>query len=141
MIRVVLDTNVVVSALLQPLGPSAQIFVMALGGSIQLCVSGSVYSEYEEVISRPRLKRSTEIIAATLQSIREKGFWVRPTQKVQACLDPDDDVFLECAQAAHADYLVTGNLKDFPTLWEGTRIVTPRWLLDSKLLKRGETTS
>ncbi len=108
MIRVVLDTNIVVSALLQPLGPSAQIFVVSLGGSIQLCVSGSVYAEYEEVISRPRLKRSEEIIAATLQSIREKGFWVRPVEKVQACLDPDDDIFLECAQAAHADYLVTG---------------------------------
>jgi putative PIN family toxin of toxin-antitoxin system len=141
MIRVVLDTNIIVSALLQPLGPPAQIVVMALGGSIELCVSGSVYTEYEEVISRPRLKRSAEIIAATLQSIREKGFWVRPTQKVQACLDPDDDIFLECAQAAHADYLVTGNLKDFPTLWESTRIVTPRWLLDSKLLKKREETS
>jgi putative PIN family toxin of toxin-antitoxin system len=141
MIRVVLDTNIIVSALLQPLGPSAQIFVMALGGSLQLCVSGSVYTEYEEVISRPRLKRSTEIIAITLQSIREKGFWVRPTEKVHACLDPDDDIFLECAQAAHADYLVTGNLKDFPTMWEGTRVVTPRWLLDSKLLKKSEETS
>jgi uncharacterized protein len=90
MIRVVLDTNIVVSAFLQPLGPSAQIFVMALGGSSQLCMSGGVYAEYEEVISRPRFKRSPEVIAAALQSIREKGLWVRPTEKVRACLDPDD---------------------------------------------------
>jgi putative PIN family toxin of toxin-antitoxin system len=115
MIKLVLDTNIIVSALLQPLGPSAQIFVISLSGSLQLCVSGAVYAEYEEVISRPRLKRSGETIVATLESIREKGFWVRPVETVRACPDPDDDIFLECAQAAGADYLVTGNLKDFPT--------------------------
>jgi putative PIN family toxin of toxin-antitoxin system len=101
MIRVVLDTNIVVSALLQPLGPPAQVFVLALGGSLQLCVSGSVYAEYEEVISRPRFARSADIIAATLQAIREKGIWVRPAERVKACADPDDDIFLECAQAAN----------------------------------------
>jgi len=52
MIRVVLDTNIIVSALLQPLGPSAQIFMLALGGWLQFCMTGSVYAEYEEVISR-----------------------------------------------------------------------------------------
>jgi putative PIN family toxin of toxin-antitoxin system len=79
MIRVVLDTNIIVSALLQPLGPPAQIFVLALGGSIRLCVSGRIYAEYEEVIRRPRFKRADDIIAGTLQAIREKALWVRPT--------------------------------------------------------------
>ena len=135
MTRVVLDTNIIVSALLQPLGPSAQIFLMCLEGALQMCVSGAIYAEYEEVIRRPRLQRSEDVAAAALLSVREKAFWVRPTEKVQACRDPDDDIFLECAQAAHADFVVTGNLKDFPTSWEGTRIVPPRWLLDSKLPK------
>jgi uncharacterized protein len=76
--------------------------MMALGGLLQLCVSGSVYAEYEEVISRPRFKRSPEIIAGALQAIRENALWVRPTEKLRVCLDPDDDAFLECAQAAHA---------------------------------------
>jgi uncharacterized protein len=53
MIRVVLDTNVIVSALLQPLGVPAQVFLLALSGALQLCMSGSIYTEYEEVISRP----------------------------------------------------------------------------------------
>ena len=73
MIRVVLDTNIIISALLQPLGPPAQIFVMALGGSVRMCMTGSVYAEYEEVIRRPRLKRSEETIAATLESIRHSA--------------------------------------------------------------------
>jgi putative PIN family toxin of toxin-antitoxin system len=130
MIRAVLDTNIVVSALLQPLGPPTRVLVLGLAGSIQLCVSGSVYSEYEEVISRPRFRRSAEVIANTLRAIRENAIWVRPTEAVQACSDPDADILLECAQAAGAAYLVTGNLKHFPESWKGTRIVTSRQFLD-----------
>ncbi len=100
MIRVVLDTNVIVSALLQPLGPPAAVFLLVAGGAVQLCISGSVYAEYEEVIRRPRLARDEEVIAATLQTVREKGFWVRPTETIKACSDSDDDIFLECAHAA-----------------------------------------
>lgn len=82
------------------------------------------------MIRRPRLRRSPEIIAGALQAIRDAGFWVRPVKPVKACSDRDDDIFLECAQAADAEYLVTGNLKHFPPSWIGTRIVSPRWLLD-----------
>jgi len=78
MIRVVLDTNIIVSALLQPLGPPAQVFLLALGNSVQLCVSGSIYAEYEEVIRRPRLRRTEETILSALNAIREKAYWVRP---------------------------------------------------------------
>jgi uncharacterized protein len=136
MIRVVLDTNIIVSALLQPLGPPAQVFTLAIGGSLQLCVRGNIYAEYEEVISRPRFERPVAVIAGSLQAIRDKSFWVRPAETIRACADPDDDMFLECAQAAQADYLVTGNLKHFPVSWENTRIVTARELLDIIL---GET--
>jgi predicted nucleic acid-binding protein len=45
--------------------------------------------------------------------------------------DPDDDIFLECAQAARAHYIVTGNLKDFPTTWADTQIVSARQFLDA----------
>lgn len=138
MIRVVLDTNIIVSALLQPLGVPAQVFMLALSGILQLCVSGSIYAEYEEVLRRPRFRRDEEIITKTLQAIRENGFWVRPMERVRACSDPDDDIFLECAQAAQADYLVTGNLKHFPTTWATTRIVTARSLLDSVLAGKPE---
>ena len=131
MIRVVLDTNIVVSALLQPLGPSGHIFLFALGNSIQMCVSGGIYAEYEEVIRRPRLKRSPDIVDAALRAIRENAFWVRPAIALNVCTDPDDDIFLECAQASQADYLVTGNLRHFPSSWKCTRVVTPRWLLDT----------
>ena len=95
-------------------------------------------STHEEVISRPRFKRSEEIIASALRAIREKGFWVRPTTRLLVCADPDDNMFLECAQAARAEYVVTGNLKHFPPTWESTRIVTPRHLLDVALGKNNK---
>ena len=95
MTRVVLDTNILVSALLQPLGPSAQLFLRCLNGSLQLCLTGSIFAEYEEVISRPRLKRSPDVIAGTLRTIRDIGLWVKPSARVTICSDPDDDVFLE----------------------------------------------
>ena len=130
MIRVVLDTNIVVSALLQPLGPPAQVVVLALNGSMQLCVSGNVYAEYEEVVRRGKFQRAVDTVAAMLGAIRDRAFWVKVTETVQACSDADDNIFLECAQASQADYLVTGNLKHFPTSRAGTRVVTARWLLD-----------
>jgi putative PIN family toxin of toxin-antitoxin system len=132
MIRVVLDTNILISALLSPQGPPAQVFLMTiLEPDTQLCVSGDIFAEYEELIRRPRLNRSDNEIEGTLRTIREKGLWVKPTEKVQACSDPDDNIFLECAQAADAQYLVTGNAKHFPAAWASTQIVTARQFLDA----------
>lgn len=132
MIRVVLDTNILISALLSPQGSPAQIFLMAiLEPDTQLCVSGDIFAEYEEVIRRPRLNRSDCEVANTLRTIREKGLWVKPTEKVHACSDPDDNIFLECAQAVAAHYLVTGNTKHFPAAWASTQIVTARQFLDA----------
>ena len=104
--------------------------MLAIDGSIQLCISGSIYAEYEEVLSRPRFHLGEDIIAGALSAIREKASWVRPTETIRACSDPDDDILLECAHAAQANYLVTGNLKHFPTAWPGMHIVTARRLLD-----------
>jgi putative PIN family toxin of toxin-antitoxin system len=104
--------------------------LLAVSGSIQLCITGEVYAEYEEVIRRPRFRRDESVIIAALDAIREKGFWVRPTETVRACADPDDDIFLECAQAARAAYLVTGNTKHFPATWRETRIVAARHFLE-----------
>jgi putative PIN family toxin of toxin-antitoxin system len=131
MIRVVLDTNIVVSALLQPHGPPAEVFLMALGNRLQFCLSGAIFAEYEEVIRRPRFRRSEEIILPTLGAVRTKARWIRPAESVRACADPDDDMFLECCQASRAHYLVTGNIKDFPARWLDTEVVAPRQFLEA----------
>jgi putative PIN family toxin of toxin-antitoxin system len=132
MIRAVLDTNILVSALLRPLGMPGRIFLMTLAGTTaQLCVSGDIYAEYEEVIQRPKFNRSGSVIEHALRAVRQNGFWIKPSEKVRACSDPDDDIFLECAQAAHAHYIVTGNSNHFPSKWADTLIVTARQFLDA----------
>jgi len=95
MIRVVIDTNILVSALLQPEGRPAAVLMLVLSGEVQLCVSDPVFAEYDEVIRRPRFKRSRAVIEKTLQSVRKLGHWVKPTVRVEECTDPDDNIFLE----------------------------------------------
>jgi len=112
MIRVVLDTNVLVAALLNPLGAPAQVLVFLMTDSdTQLCVSGPIFAEYEEVLGRPLFQRRKTESEAALRAIRAQALWVRPKEAVRACSDPDDDIFLECAQATGAHYLITGNAK------------------------------
>jgi putative PIN family toxin of toxin-antitoxin system len=85
MIQVVLDTNILISALLQPQGLPARIFLMTMAGTTtQLCVSGDIYAEYEEVIRRPRFNRSEAVIEHTLRAIRQNGFWIKPSERVHA---------------------------------------------------------
>jgi uncharacterized protein len=130
MIRVVIDTNILVSALLKPEGLPAAVLMLALSGEAQLCVSDAVFAEYAEVIRRPHLKRRPDVIEGTLQAIRKLGHWVRPSVRVEECTDPDDNVFLECAQAAEADYLVTGNQRHFPDRWKRTKVINARQLIE-----------
>jgi putative PIN family toxin of toxin-antitoxin system len=132
MIRVVIDTNIFISALLQPKGAPAEVLVLALAGeNARLCVSADIYAEYEEVIRRSRFRRSESEIADALRAIEEQSIWVKSAERVRACSDPDDDIFLECAQAARAHFLVTGNTKHFPSGWAETKIVTPRQFLQA----------
>jgi uncharacterized protein len=130
MIRVVLDTNIILSSLLQPLGPPAKVMFLARLGFLQLCVTGPIYAEYEEVMRRPRFSRISASISPTLQFIRESGLWVRPLESLRVCKDPDDNIFVECAEQAGASWLVTGNVQDFPPQWRNTEIATPRSFLD-----------
>lgn len=134
MIRVVLDTNIVISALRAGGFPGA-VFDLAMADLIQLCFTVAVLAEYEEVLGRARLRRPADKVAKALNRIRDKGCLVTKMVKVgpTACPDdPDDIIFLECAEAAAADYLVTGNRKHFPSIWKNTRIVTPREFMEKE---------
>jgi predicted nucleic acid-binding protein len=98
MIRLVLNTNILVSALLQPEGPPAFVFLMGLSVRVPICVSDAVYAEYEAVLRRPRFNILPEIIDQTLASLRVLGLWVKPKATAHAASNPDDDMFLDCAE-------------------------------------------
>jgi len=127
--RVVLDTNIIVSALLVPAGTQAGILLLALTDRIALYVSPSVLAEYEEVLRRPRLRLQSQQIDAAMAAVRKVAHVVEPIRTVTVSPDESDNRFIECAEAAGADWLVTGNTKHFPQRHGKTIIVTSRRFL------------
>ena len=127
--RVVLDSNIVVSACLTPQGASATIVELALLGYFTLCISQEVLSEYREVLARPKFSRELERIKTVLEGIEETSAVIVPRQRLTLSSDEEDNRLLECAQAAKADFLVTGNRKHFPDRMDEVRILSPREFL------------
>ena len=127
--RVVLDSNIVVSACLSPQGAPATIVELALLGHFTLCVSQEVLSEYREVLARPKFSRQLERIETVLEGIEDLAEVVAPQERLVLSTDDEDNRLLECAQIGKADFLVTGNRKHFPDRLDETRIVSPREFL------------
>ena len=136
--RVVLDTNIIVSALLVPTGTQAAVMLVALQGHVALYISPAVIAEYEEVLNRPRFKLAQPRIEAALTAIRKVAHSIAPTQTLSVSTHESDNRFLECAETANADYLVTGNIKHFPQTHKTTTIVTGRQFLDIININRSE---
>jgi putative PIN family toxin of toxin-antitoxin system len=129
-LRVVLDTNIVVSALLKPQGLEDQVLRLALSGHLQLFASPLVLVEYALVLPRPKLKLTQAEVRQTLDELCAASAIVRPTHVLSESLHEADNRFLECAEAAAADFLVTGKTEHFPKSWKATKIVNARRFLD-----------
>jgi uncharacterized protein len=128
--RVVLDTNIIVSAYLNEDGQPFRILKLALAGAIDLYASEPILDEYKELLHRKSYPMDLRRAALLLKKLRDASSLVKPAMKLSEATDPDDNIFLECAQAAKAEYLVTGNPRHFPTHWKYTRIVLPRQFIE-----------
>src|SRR5438132_632514 len=126
MIRVVLDTNVIVSAYLNQEGMPFFILKLGLVRIVQMYASEPVLAEYRELLHRKSYPLNKRRATLLLQTIRAASVIVKPVGRLSETSDPDDNIFLECAQAAKAHYLITGNTGDFPLRWKYTDIITPR---------------
>jgi putative PIN family toxin of toxin-antitoxin system len=129
-LRLVIDTNVVVSAALNPEGLQRTVFLLATTKPARWYVSDPIMEEYSAVLARPELKIRKSLRLQIIQLIKNHTYPIRPSQLPQVATDPDDNIFLECADAAHADYLVTGNQRHFPKFWKKTKIIHSREFLD-----------
>src|SRR5580658_2037747 len=125
-LRLVIDTNVVVSAALKPDGLQRTVVVLALTKPARLYVSSAILAEYRDVLSRPELQIRKGLRLQLLQQIRQRAHLVVPHRWLRVSADPDDDKFLECPDVARADYLVTGNQRHFPKFWKKTKVITSR---------------
>lgn len=129
-LRLVVDTNVVVSAALQEEGFPRIALLIAIARPARLYISQPILDEYSEVLARPAIGVRRGDRLRLLQLIRTRGFLVAPYRRLDVTNDPDDNIFVECADAARADYLITGNRKHFPQFWKGTKIITPREFIE-----------
>ena len=113
--RAVLDTNVVLSALLHPDGVCARLLHLVVAGAVEACIDHRILTEYTDVMARPKFKRHIppERVAIVLEHFHQSGTAVIAQPLAVALPDADDLCFLEVAASGQAD-LVTGNRRHFP---------------------------
>jgi len=129
-LRLVLDTNILVSAALKSGGLQRTVLLLAITKPARLYVSAPVLSEYKTVLARRELRIRKGLRLQLLQLINNRAHVVSPLQALQITTDPAGNIFLECADAARADYLVTGNQRHFPEFWKKTKIISSRQFID-----------
>lgn len=113
--RIVLDTNVLVSGLLRPFGAPGRLVRLIPTGDLVPCFDARILLEYREVLARDKFGFDTERVEALLVQVASSGSRVQGAAPLAIPLpDPDDEVFLEVAVTAGAEALVTGNLRHFP---------------------------
>ncbi len=133
--RVVLDTNVVLSAMLTNFGPAAVVLGLVFSRRLLLAVDEQILDEYEEVLSRPRFGIEPRDRIIVLERLRRVGQAHIPQALPggrKGFPDPNDVMFLELALGARVDSLVTRNTKPFPQQRCGSiAVVTPEQIVGS----------
>ena len=132
--KIVLDTNVVVASLISNGIPFKIINELAFENKVTVCISGPIFDEYVEVLSRPKFsvfkdfKSRAETFITKIQEVAVK---FSPDITLNVISDEADNRFLELSVYAKADYLITGNTNDFTEdKYENVDIVTPREFWD-----------
>ncbi len=128
--KIVIDTNVIVSALIQRSYPNRIINDLFIENKFQLCISEELIAEYYEVLARPKFAKFQDFFARAktlLVVIEAKATMFRPKIKLDLITDSDDNMILELADECEADFIITGNTTDFtfPT-YKQTKIVSPK---------------
>ena len=126
----VIDTNVLVSAMLKWDSVPGNIMELAFNGPVIPVLNEEIFNEYREVLLRPKFRLTDDIVNDVLEAINKRGIFVDAQSLDIELPDPKDRVFYEVFMEERKDedaYLVTGNIKHFPVK---PFIVTPRQMLD-----------
>src|SRR5262245_57779248 len=129
-LKLVLDTNLVVSAHINPDGLERLVLNLALASRVEFFITSEIFEEYKEVLGREKFGIEPTLVSESLRLIKQNAGMVKSKAVVTASPDPDDNKFLECAEAAGADYLVTGNKRHFPARWKQTKVVNAREIIE-----------
>jgi putative PIN family toxin of toxin-antitoxin system len=119
------------SAALKAQGQQAMVVQLVAFRAVEICVSEEVLGEYREVFSRPKFAHlDSKAVSHLLGLLEREAIRVSPTERLTISKHDSDNRFYECADAAGADYIVTGNAKHFQKPHKNTRIITSRQLLE-----------
>ena len=124
--RVVVDTNVVISSLLKPGSKPSRILRLILQGNLAIVINDHILAEYTEVASRPIFQLDKDKVQIVLDYLRSAAIRA-PSLPVRPSLpDPGDEPFLEAALSTKAGFLITGNKKHYPARsCKNVTVVTP----------------
>lgn len=126
----VIDTNVLVSALLKAESNPAQVIHAVFSGLVTPVVSEEILQEYAEVLNRKKFKFPPIVIKTLLDQIRSSSVVIDPLKSDFEFIDPDDAVFFDVTlsnQESVETYPVTGNQKHFPVV---PYVITPKEMVD-----------
>jgi len=133
--KIVLDTNVLVSGLISPHGPPAVILSLMLNEEIFLLYDNRILMEYRNVLARPKFQFTKENYEPFLEYITDLGQFIVSSPLEIDFLDSDDKKFYEVAVNGRAKYLITGNSRHFP---EEKLIISPADFLENYRKQLGE---
>jgi len=129
-VRLVIDTNILVSALLASASLPAHLIVLWREGRFDLLTSAEQLDELMRVTRYPKIRErlSPTFAGRLINDLREVAILVENVPSVEVSADPDDNYLLAMAAAGLADFLVTGDKHDLLgiNLYEGVRIITVR---------------
>lgn len=129
--RAVLDTNIYVSSVFWEMGNPHKIIEKAIEGKTEIFISNEILKEIEKVLKRD-FEESEDFIQEQINLIKGYSEIVEGTEKVDVVKDdPDDNIIIECAMTANAEFIVSGdrhllNLKEYA----GIKIITPKEFID-----------
>jgi len=129
MIYAVIDTNVLVSALLTSNinSPTVKVINALLDNDVTPLYNDEIIDEYKDELNRPKFKFSKKTVNFYIKAIQQQGISTQRTQSDEVFPDPKDIVFYEVAMSKEDAYLVTGNIKHFP---QKPIVVTPAEMLE-----------
>jgi putative PIN family toxin of toxin-antitoxin system len=121
--KIVLDTNIIVSAFINPKGIPGEILSLLLAKKITICYDNKIFSEYMEVLKKSKFNFDNTLMDEFLDFIKENGEYIAAVPQTVKFEDEDDKVFYNVYKSSDANYIITGNKKHFP---KENNIITPR---------------
>lgn len=128
--KIIIDTNVLVSSLIQRSYPYFIVYNCVFENLAELCISTDLFEEYLEVLNRPKFRKYPDFVNQAeliLAQIETKSSKFQAIQRLSIIKDDADNRLLELAEASQADFIITGNINDFTmSHFQGTKIVSPK---------------